>query len=85
MAFYEEEKSWLEGKIGRRFPLAIALLVATCYAAAVGYTTLAEGLLVIDGIVFRSYYDDVATEKQTIHLIPDETKEAYNNGKGQEQ
>lgn len=76
MAFYEEERSWLETKIGRRFPLAIALLVATCYAAAMSYMTLAEGLLVIDAVVFRSYYDAVTDEKQTIRLVADE------NGKG---
>ena len=76
MAYYEEEKSWLEQQIGRRFPLAIALLVATCYAAAMGYLTLAEGLLVIDGIVFKGYYDAVTAEKQTIRLVADEnTKE----------
>jgi hypothetical protein len=72
MAFYEEEKSWLEQQIGRRFPLAIALLIATCYAAAMGYSTLAEGLLVIDGIVFKGYYDAVTAEKQTIKMVSDE-------------
>jgi hypothetical protein len=72
MGFYEEEKSWLEQKIGRRFPLAIALLVATCYAAASGHLTLAEGLLVIDGIVVKGYYDAVTAEKQTIKMVAEE-------------
>lgn len=75
MAFYEEEKSWLEAKIGRRFPLAMALLVATCYAAAMSYATLAEGLLVIDGIVFKGYYDAVTAEKQTIRMVEEANSE----------
>ena len=85
MAFYEEEKSRLEKAIGRRFPLAVLLLVATCAMAYQGQEAIASILGTILGIIAAAYYNDVSSEKQTIHMIPDETTEAYNNVKGQEQ
>lgn len=73
MAFVEEDKSWIEKQIGRRFPLAILLLVVTCYAFYAGLAALGEGLLVIDGIVITAYFKDIGTEKQTIKMIADES------------
>ena len=75
MAFYEEEKSTLEKAIGRRFPLAVLLLVATCAMAYNGQEAIASIMGTILGIIATAYYKDVSAEKQTIKLVNDATGE----------
>ena len=79
MVFVEEGKSNLEEAIGRRFPLAVLLLIVLSVAAYLHYEAMVTGLLVIVGIVFRAYYDAVSEEKQTIRMIANETTEAVKN------
>ena len=77
MAFYEERMSKLEALVGRRFPLAIVLIAATCLMAYFGFESVANAFVVVVGIVVTGYYKDIGLEKQTIKLVEDETALAY--------
>jgi uncharacterized membrane protein YkvI len=69
MAFIEEAQSKLDALIGRRFPLAVIMIMATVTAAYMGDKELVAGLIPIDGIVLNAYYRDVSAEKQTIKMV----------------
>jgi hypothetical protein len=77
MAFYEEPRSTIEKIIGRRFPLAVILIVATCVMAYVGQKEIAMALVTIVATVVGGYFRDIDREKQTIKLVEDETVLAY--------
>jgi hypothetical protein len=78
MAFYEEKMSKLEALVGRRFPLAIILIAATCLMGFYGFESIANAFVVVVGIVITGYYKDIGQEKKTIKLVADETELAYN-------
>lgn len=77
MAFYEEKMSWIERKIGRRFPLAVILIVAACTMAYLGQSEVATALVTVVATVITGYFRDIDQEKQTIKLVEDETARAY--------
>ena len=75
MAYYEEPRSRLEMLIGRRFPLAISILIGAFGSAYYGLESLSTGLVVVLGIIGAAYYQDVAKEKATIRMMADEQEE----------
>lgn len=79
MAFYEEERSVLEKKIGRRFPLAILILMAIVALTYSGYSDVARELVIAFGIIMSAYYKDVGQEKNTIKMINGEMNNATND------
>jgi hypothetical protein len=77
MVFYEEPRSRIEKIIGRRFPLAVGLLVASCSMAYVQEKEIALTLTTILATVITGYFRDIDQEKQTIKIVEDETALAY--------
>ena len=75
MAYFEESKSWLEKQIGRRFPLAVMIIIAIMLSSYYRFAEATTGLLIVLALIGPAYYKDVGTEKATIRLVPDETME----------
>jgi hypothetical protein len=79
VAFYEEPRSWMEQKIGRRFPLAVIILAAIVLTAYLNMSTIAISLTTAFGIIVVGYYRDINGEKDTIKLVGDEKVNASND------
>jgi uncharacterized membrane protein YqjE len=80
VAYFEESKSWLEKQIGRRFPLAVMIIIAIMLSSYYRFAEATTGLLIVLALIGPAYYKDVGTEKATIQLVPDETMEVKQDG-----
>lgn len=77
MAFYEEPRSRIEKAIGRRFPLAVIVVMAACSMAYTGHQDIAVAFTTIVATVIGGYFKDIDKEKQTIKLVEDKTVLTY--------
>lgn len=80
MAYTEEPQSELEKIIGRRFPLAVIILVALCWAAYMKMDQLTTILGVVIAAIGVTYYQSVGIEKQNAQVLKQEAATEVKNG-----
>lgn len=75
MAFIEEEQSKLSKLVGKRFPLAVLIIIAIMISSYFQFEQATTGLLIVMALIGPAYFKDIGQEKQTIRMTPDETME----------
>lgn len=63
VAFEEEETSVLAKYIGKRFPLAVLLLMLTAYSIYIESEAVFAALMTLDAVLINAYFIDSAQKK----------------------